>query len=158
MTKMFCNDHEQVENPKYTGGKLYEYGHHRFAYCHFKDYNFTLSSSMHFGLHQSTFFRGDDDPKIGTQIEQRLQSVVVPLAEKFGKPDLFVFSSGLWGKCLSVYCGNVRARLTSARSVDLMFFNKIERLRDPKFTRSMYLPVSYERLMWQRARLAEVIE
>jgi len=41
---------------------------------------------------------------------------------------------------------------------DLMFFNKIERLRDPKFTRSMYLPVSYERLMWQRSRLAEVIE
>lgn len=40
---------------------------------------------------------------------------------------------------------------------DLMFFNKIERNRDPKFTRSMYLPVSYERLMWQRSRLAEVV-
>jgi hypothetical protein len=42
--------------------------------------------------------------------------------------------------------------------LDLMFFNKIERNRDPKFTRSMYLPVSYERLMWQRSRLAEVVE
>jgi len=98
MTKMFCNDHEQFTKPNYSGGKLYEYAHHRSAYCHFADYNFTLSSTMHFGLHQSDWFHGDDDPKIGTHVEDRLESVVLPLAEKFGKPDLFVFSSGLWGE------------------------------------------------------------
>lgn len=53
---------------------------------------------MHFGLHQSTWFRGEDEPEMGVTIEQRLDSVVKPLVEKFGKPDLLIFSSGLWGE------------------------------------------------------------
>ncbi|KAK9895615.1 hypothetical protein P389DRAFT_170324 [Cystobasidium minutum MCA 4210] len=135
MTKMFCNDHEH-EAQDGDEGKAFVYAHHRHTYCHFKDYNFTLSSAMHFGLHQTKWFHGDDDPKIGVTIEQRLDSVVSPLVDKFGKPDLLVFSSGLW---------------------DLMFFNKIERRKDAKYSRSWYRPVSYERLMWQRSRLAEVV-
>lgn len=100
---MFCNDHEQSPKQHYTGGKLYEYAHHRSAYCHFEDYNFTLSSVMHYGMHQTTWFRGEDaEPeKMGITAEDRLDNVVVPLTEKFGKPDLFIFSSGLWGECLT---------------------------------------------------------
>lgn len=95
MTKMFCNDHE---HSPYEGGKQFVYAHHRHAYCHFEDYNFTISSAMHFGLHQTSWFHGDDDPSIGTHVEDRLETVVMPLVDKLGKPDLFVFSSGLWGE------------------------------------------------------------
>lgn len=92
MVKMFCHHHDGAER---------YYKHHRYMYCHFKDYNFTLSQWMHFGVHQSDWFHGDDnatDPSIGTQIEHRIDNLFVPLAKQYGQPALLLFTSGLWGR------------------------------------------------------------
>lgn len=157
MMQMFCNDHE---HKLYEDGKQFMLEHHRHAYCHFEDYNFTISSAMHFGLHQTSWWHGGDHLSFGTETEDRVESVVVPLAEKFGKPDLLVFSSGLWGELqLSVeLMESFTAELIPSLAADLNFFRGIEMRKDPTVAKSTYLPVSYERLMWQRARLAHVIE
>lgn len=94
---MFCTEHQHGDEHN-NGGKYYAYTHAHHTYCHFKDYNFTVSTAQHFGLHQTDWFHGEDDPEMGVTIEQRLDAVVKPLVDKFGKPDLFVFSSGLWGE------------------------------------------------------------
>jgi hypothetical protein len=89
MVKMFCTDHEHT-------GEVYTMQHHRHVYCHFEDYNFTLTAAHHFGLHQSTWFWGDDVTSAGIHVEDRLEKVVKPLTEKFGDPNLIIF--GLWGE------------------------------------------------------------
>ena len=88
--RMFCRRHE--------GSSGMNEVHHRYIWCNFPSYNFTLSYWHHFGLHQSNWYKGDDTVQAGITIEQRLDRVFLPLANQLGKPSLLIFTSGLWGR------------------------------------------------------------
>lgn len=124
--RMFCDQH----------GVEADYRSHRHAYCHFKEYNFTISSWHHFGLHQSDWYHGNDRIEDGTTLEERLANIFKPLAQKYGAPDLLVFTSGLW---------------------DLQYLHRVERRLDASVTSSAWSRVTFQQLSWHRARLTEAI-
>ena len=72
----------------------YPHGYH---YCTFPSFNFTISLWHHFGVHQSTWFHGGDKLSAGTTIEDRIEKAFLRMTVKLGKPDMLIFTSGLWG-------------------------------------------------------------
>lgn len=89
-TKAFCTQHNAS----------FAKHNHADGHCHFAELNFTFSTWMHFGLHQTDWFHGYDFPNQGTTLEDRIDIKFKPLAQVFGKPTLILFTSSLWGKLL----------------------------------------------------------
>lgn len=94
LLRYFCRNHEH----EYEGDKPYVAPDDNTIYCHFPDVNFTISTIRHFGMHQSNWFGAKNHRSTDAiTFEDRLDKHVLPMAEKFGRPDLMVFTSGLWG-------------------------------------------------------------
>jgi len=53
---------------------------------------------MHFGMAETTYHRGGDKFSKEHNFEDRVDQIFTKMAEKDGKPDLLVFTSGFWGK------------------------------------------------------------
>jgi len=53
---------------------------------------------MHFGMAQAPWHRGGDKQSKAASFEDRIDQVFKGMAERDGKPDLLVFTSGLWGE------------------------------------------------------------
>lgn len=74
---------------------------HRWTICRSEQFNFTVSQWFHFGVHETDWWTGRD--KNATKIlEERVREHVVPFTEKWGQPDLLMWSSSLWGESVRV--------------------------------------------------------
>lgn len=127
----FCQTHE--------GCQTLDLGRHRAARYHWPEFNFTLSYWFHFGLHESDWHHGDDDPANGLTFEERLEKVFRPLKEKYGRPNMVIFSTaGLW---------------------DLYYTRGLDQKHVPanQAERVMVDPLTPNQLLWHRTRFIEVV-
>lgn len=56
-----------------------------------------LLGQMHFGMGEAPWFHGGDKVSKAITFEDRVDQIFTSMAEKDGKPDLLVFTSGFWG-------------------------------------------------------------
>lgn len=86
-TEAFCSQHNATFAKESHGD----------SHCHFADLNFTFSTYVTFGMHQSDWYTGYDFPENGKLFEDRINRKYTELVEAYGQPTLLLFTSALWG-------------------------------------------------------------
>lgn len=136
--RYFCSAHAGSEKQEIW---------HRFTQCYWKNFDLRLTFWHHFGMHQAGY---GDDKQMGLEFEDRLEKLVVPQTEAYGKPDLLIFTSGIWG----MYRMLVRPpSLTPA--ADIQYLATL--LRNKAVEQGSPSTLTFNELLWHRTRLEQAV-